>query len=93
LAIAALATPEPRLRFLLGYAILAPSSHNTQPWRFRLRGPTLDLLADRRRALPVVDPEDRALVISCGAALGHLRVAAEEMEQGSVARLVLYEYT
>jgi hypothetical protein len=76
---AALATPEARLRFLLGYAILAPSSHNTQPWRFRLRGATLDLLADRSRALPVVDPEDRALVISCGAALGHLRVAAEAL--------------
>jgi hypothetical protein len=78
-AFADLTTPEDRLRFLLGYAILAPSSHNTQPWRFRLRGATLDLLADRSRALPVVDPEDRALVISCGAALGHLRVAAEAL--------------
>ncbi|TFZ03494.1 Acg family FMN-binding oxidoreductase [Ramlibacter rhizophilus] len=64
-----------RLRFLLRYAILAPSSHNTQPWLFRLAGDELELLADRRRALPVVDPHDRALVISCGAALGLLQVA------------------
>jgi hypothetical protein len=66
-----------RLRFLVTYAVLAPSSHNTQPWRFRLRGgTTLELLADRDRALPVVDPEDRALIISCGAALANLRAAA-----------------
>ncbi len=66
-----------RLRFLVTYAVLAPSSHNTQPWRFRLRGgTTLDLFADRNRALPVVDPDDRALIISCGAALANLRAAA-----------------
>jgi hypothetical protein len=34
-----------------------------------------ELLADRTRCLPVVDPHDRALIISCGAALGHLRTA------------------
>ena len=68
-------TPEERLRFLLGYAILAPSKHNTQPWRFRIDGDAVDLFADRSRALPVVDPDGRGLVMSCGAALGHLRVA------------------
>lgn len=57
------------------YAILAPSGHNTQPWRLRLRDGGLDLLADRRRRLPVVDPADRALTISCGAALALLRTA------------------
>jgi hypothetical protein len=35
----------------------------------------VELHADRTRGLPVVDPEDRALVISCGAALLYLRVA------------------
>lgn len=28
--------PEEKLRFLLNYAVLAPSGHNTQPWLFRL---------------------------------------------------------
>jgi hypothetical protein len=65
-----------QLRFLLRYAILAPSGHNTQPWLFRLAGDRLLLFADRTRALPVVDPHDRALVMSCGAALGMLRAAA-----------------
>ncbi|HEY9200710.1 MAG TPA: nitroreductase [Gammaproteobacteria bacterium] len=65
-----------RIRSLLGYAILAPSSHNTQPWRFRINGNAVSLYADRSRALPVNDPHDRELSISCGCALMNLRVAA-----------------
>ncbi|MDH4173252.1 MAG: nitroreductase [Betaproteobacteria bacterium] len=61
---------------LLEHAVLAPSSHNTQPWRFRPVDDGIDLLADRTRALPVNDPEDRELTISCGCALFNLRVAA-----------------
>jgi hypothetical protein len=66
-----------QLDFLLNYAILAPSSHNSQPWLFRINATDVELFADRRRALPVVDPRHRELTISCGAALFHLRVAAE----------------
>ncbi|MCU0810284.1 MAG: hypothetical protein MUE59_04470 [Thiobacillaceae bacterium] len=69
------ALQEPALS-LLRHAVLAPSSHNTQPWRFRVSATAIDLLADRTRALPVNDPDDRELVISCGAALLNLRVAA-----------------
>ena len=61
---------------LIQHAILAPSSHNTQPWRFRASDSAIDLLADRTRALPVNDPHDRELTISCGAALMNLRIAA-----------------
>lgn len=64
------------MRTLLQQAILAPSSHNTQPWRFHVAGDTIDLYADRTRALPANDPEDRELTISCGCALLNLRVAA-----------------
>jgi hypothetical protein len=66
-----------QLEFVLGYAILAPSSHNTQPWLFQLHTMHVDIYADRRRALRVVDPYDRELTISCGAALFNIRVAAE----------------
>jgi nitroreductase len=69
---------EPALS-LLRYAVLAPSSHNTQPWRFRVSATNIDLLADRTRALPVNDPNDRELTISCGAALMNLRVAAASL--------------
>lgn len=60
---------------LVQLACLAPSSHNTQPWRFRVTDGGIDLLADRTRALPVNDPDDRELLISCGAALFNLRCA------------------
>ena len=69
-------TAEMPLRDLVAAAVLAPSSHNTQPWRFRLAAHRIDLWADRTRALPVNDPDDRELLISCGAALFNLRVAA-----------------
>jgi len=61
---------------LVEKAVLAPSSHNTQPWFFLLGEPYVDLLADRTRALPVNDPHDRELTISCGCALLNLLLAA-----------------
>jgi len=64
-----------QLRFALQYAILAPSNHNAQPWRFIVDGHTVQVCADRTRALPVVNPVDRELLMSCGAALLNLRVA------------------
>jgi len=64
-----------KLVYLLRYAVRAPSSHNSQPWLYRADGDALLLYADRTRTLPVVDPDDRELVISCGAALFYLRVA------------------
>ena len=67
-------TPE-KWKFFLRYAVLAPSSHNSQPWLFQVRHNTLELYADRRRACPVVDPHDRELIMSCGCALFHLRCA------------------
>lgn len=66
----------PLLAALVKYAILAPSAHNAQPWRFTLAGDVLSLRADRTRALPVSDPQHRELTIGCGAALGTLRIAA-----------------
>ena len=73
-----------KLRFLLNYAILAPSSHNSQPWLFRIVDDGVELYADRTRALPVVDPEDRELIISCGAALFNLHIALRHFGYESI---------
>jgi hypothetical protein len=53
----------------------APSVHNTQPWRWRVTGDRMNLLADRDRQPSVADPQVRLLNISCGAALHHATVA------------------
>lgn len=68
-------TPADKLKFLLNYAILAPSGHNTQPWLFKIVDDKIELYADRTRCLPVVDPDDRELTISCGAAIYHIGLA------------------
>lgn len=64
-----------RLRFLLNYASLAPSAFNSQPWRFRVSHSAVDLYADRSRSRLTADPDGRELIISCGAALLHFRLA------------------
>jgi nitroreductase len=53
----------------------APSIHNTQPWRWRITGATMDLFVDRGRSLDVTDPDGRLATLSCGAALHHARIA------------------
>lgn len=67
---------EEQLKFLLRYAILAPSSHNTQPWSFRITSEGIEVFADYTRRLLIVDPADRELLLSLGAAITNLRVAA-----------------
>jgi nitroreductase len=66
----------------------APSIHNTQPWRWRVAGPTLELWAVRDRQLLITDPEGRLMTVSCGAALHHARIAlASEGWQVNVERI------
>jgi hypothetical protein len=63
------------LHAVITQALRAPSVHNTQPWRWRVRPGAVELYADWNRHLPWTDPDRRDLVLSCGAALHHLRVA------------------
>jgi nitroreductase len=57
------------------FAGLAPSIHNTQPWRWRLVGSALELRAERDRQLDITDPAGHLLHLSCGAALHHAATA------------------
>jgi nitroreductase len=63
---------------LVRAAVAAPSMHNAQPWRFRVRPGmrVIELHADPARRLPYADPRGRGMHISCGAALLNLRLAA-----------------
>ncbi len=66
-----------KIKFLLNYAVLAPSLHNTQPWSFRVLDDEVEIYADSSRAMKVLDPSHRQLVMSCGSALLNLRMAAK----------------
>ncbi len=81
-------SPTAALAQAAAMAGYAPSIHNTQPWRWRVEGSSLELWAQRQRQLAVTDPTGRMLTISCGAALHHVRLAlAAEGWSAAVDRL------
>jgi len=70
--------PDPCVRALeraADLALLAPSVHNTQPWRIGMHLDRMDLWLDRARQLTALDPQGREMVQSVGAALLNARVA------------------
>lgn len=67
-------------------ALRAPSVLNTQPWRWRVGTEELELHADRERQLRTVDPAGRLLMLSCGAALHHVRCAIAAAGYGAWVR-------
>lgn len=64
---------------IVAVAVRAPSLHNSQPWLFALRDGALELRADDSRHLPGTDPNERQLLISCGAALFGARLGARAL--------------
>ncbi|MEV0063186.1 hypothetical protein [Nocardia sp. NPDC050718] len=66
---------HPTVRAAIRLGCRAPSVHNTQPWRWVFDGTALELWRDPTRVLTEADPTGRQAVISCGAALHHVRTA------------------
>ena len=64
------------MRELVRFATLAPSSHNTQCWKFRLQERAITIEPDMSRRTPVVDPDDHHLFVSLGCATENLVQAA-----------------
>ena len=69
--------PEERTAFLVRFAVLAPSGHNSQPWKFIADGDALTVAPDMSRALPRSDADHRQLYLSVGCAIENLCTAAE----------------
>lgn len=61
---------------LVRYATLAPSSHNTQCWKFSVARDSVTILPDFARRCPAVDPDDHHLFVSLGCAAENLIQAA-----------------
>jgi hypothetical protein len=76
-------------RWTLGYAILAPHSHNLQSWLVDLSTPDEILLrCDLNRLLPETDPFSRQIMMSHGTFLELLDIAARE--RGLRAEITLF---
>jgi nitroreductase len=72
---------------LLRAAIAAPSLHNSQPWLFAVGNDEVRVYADPTRHLVHADPSGRAMLMSVGAALLNLRVAAEHLGRAPAVTL------
>lgn len=70
----------------LDLARRAPSVHNSQPWWWRIGDGVVQIWADLERWLPATDPDGRDLLLGCGAALHHLRVALAARGHSTVVR-------
>jgi hypothetical protein len=64
------------MRDLVRQATLAPSSHNTQCWRFQIAEKSIAIAPDLARRCPVVDPDGHHLFVSLGCATENLVHAA-----------------
>jgi nitroreductase len=73
---------RPDLPDLIRFATLAPSGHNTQPWRFAPDRDAISILPDFTRRTPAVDPDDHHLFVSLGCAAETLDLAARHGRQG-----------
>lgn len=82
------AAPGLPVQALVHAATLAASGHNTQPWRFSVRGRDLILQPDLSRRTPVVDPDDHHLFVSLGCAAETLLQAAAGYGWAGEARLL-----
>lgn len=90
-------SPEEKIKHVLEYAVLAPSTLNTQPWKFKIEGSRVSFLGDFSKEMKAVDPERRQIHFSLGAVVGNFLVAldkfglsakAEFPEEGFAAAIV-----
>ncbi|MBU6214804.1 hypothetical protein KGM48_03120 [Patescibacteria group bacterium] len=77
-----------QIRFLLTAAVRAPSTHNCQPWRFRVENNRLLVYRDTRIRLPQSDPENRYAHISIGFLLHHIDLLGKWLSMAPQISLV-----
>ncbi len=73
----ALTSQRERIAFLVKFAVLAPSSHNSQPWHFEVSDAAITVRPESARMLPKSDINHRQLFISLGCAVENIVTAAD----------------
>ncbi len=69
-------TIKEKIEFLLNFAILAPSTHNSQPWSFIIKDNTLKIVYDNSINIKIADPDNRYKVMSLGCCFVNVIIAA-----------------
>lgn len=74
-------TPQDVLRHICEAAHLAPSTHNTQPWQFDIDdgANSIDIYLDRTYILSASDPHGKQAMISIGACIANIEIAAQTL--------------
>jgi hypothetical protein len=67
------------IKNILSYAIRAPSTHNSQPWLFKLKTSGVDVFYDEKYLLPQADPTTRDMYISIGCMLENMSIASQNL--------------
>lgn len=67
-----------QLAYMCSVSLLAPSSHNSQPWRYKINSnkKLIEVFLDRSLVLPESDPEGKEAVISMGCAIEYIVITA-----------------
>lgn len=66
-----------KIKFLLRYAVLAPSTHNSQPWLFKITNNSCSIFQNPDIKLPQADAKGRDMYISFGCLIENLIIAAK----------------
>lgn len=66
-----------RLKVVVNFGILAPSGHNTQPWKVSISEKSIGIFIENERRLLVGDPTDRLLHISIGCFIENILISLD----------------
>ncbi|UCH72204.1 MAG: hypothetical protein JSW62_01275 [Thermoplasmatales archaeon] len=68
---------EEQIKFCLSYGILAPSTHNSQPWLFKISKSFCDIFNDPSVQIIEGDPNKNYLYLSIGCLIENIIIAAD----------------
>lgn len=72
-----LTKPKDKLLFVAKYGILAPSSHNAQPWTFNITDNEIIIYPNLSRSLTYGDRTQREMHISIGCCIENIKIASQ----------------
>lgn len=72
-------TFQKKIELVLHFGTLAPSTHNSQPWRFLMKDSSVEIYTDPKVQIVEADPKQRDLYISLGCAIENMVLTAKHV--------------